>query len=93
MKRVIGASLASLFLALLATPAAFAQDEPSDDSGKKVLYKQKTEIDFEDLSVDGELKKPHGQYVLDKRQAAFNPLIKMRQDFNPEMYESVNEVK
>ena len=93
MTRRIGLSALTLLVTALWGPAALAQDEPSDDSGKKVIYKQKTEIDFEDLSVDGELKKPHGQYVLDKRQAAFNPLIKMRKDFNSEMYDSVNEIK
>ncbi|MCK6528898.1 hypothetical protein L6R50_15500 [Myxococcota bacterium] len=89
MKRVLGLVTASILLAALASPA-MAQEE---DDGQKVIYKQKTEIDFEDVSVEGELKKPHGQFMVEKRQAAFNPLIKMRADFNPEMFDSVNQVK
>jgi len=72
----------------LAVPA-MAQDEDEDD----VRYKKKTEIDFEDVSVDGELKKPHGAYLLDKRQSSFNPLIRLKENFNQEMIESVNQIR
>ncbi len=67
---------------------AFAQDDDAN-----VRYRKKTEIDFEDVSVDGELKKPHGAYLLDKRQSSFNPLIRMKEDFNKEMTESVNMIR
>lgn len=93
MKRVFVISFVTLVAAAFAVPALAQDDGAEDDRGQKVVYKKKTEIDFEDVSVEGELKKPHGQFMVEKRQAAFNPLIKMRTDFNPEMYDSVNEVK
>jgi hypothetical protein len=71
--------------------AALAQDEEAD--GRKVTYKQKTEIDFEGLDVSGELVKPASALVLDRKKANFNPLIKLRADFNPEMEQSIDEVK
>lgn len=71
---------------------ALAQDE-EDADGRKVIYKQKTEIDFEGLDVSGELVKPQSALVLDRKKASFNPLIKLREDFNPEMEQSVDEVK
>ena len=74
------------------TGVAFAQDEDGAD-GRKVSYKQKTEIDFEGLDVNGELVKPSGAMVLDRKKASFNPLIKLRSDFNPEMEQSIDEVK
>ncbi len=70
---------------------AFAQDEEVE--GRKVSYKQKTEIDFEGLDVNGELVKPQSALVLDRKKASFNPLIKLREDFNAEMEQSVDEVK
>lgn len=70
---------------------AFAQDEEGE--GRKVTYKQKTEIDFEGLDVTGELVKPQSALVLDRKKASFNPLIKLREDFNAEMESSVDEVK
>jgi len=71
--------------------AAFGQD--SDDSGRSVKYKARTEIDFEGVDVSGELVKPSGSLLLDRRKANFNPLIQLRENFNPEMRESINEVK
>ena len=70
---------------------ALAQDEEVE--GRKVSYKQKTEIDFEGLDVNGELVKPQSALVLDRKKASFNPLIKLREDFNAEMEQSVDEVK
>ncbi|MFN7144106.1 MAG: hypothetical protein ACK4YP_10035 [Myxococcota bacterium] len=72
--------------------AAFAQDEEGEGD-RKVTYKQKTEIDFEGLDVSGELVKPQSALVLDRKKASFNPLIKLRADFNPEMEQSIDEVK
>jgi len=82
----IGAALASL------AGSAFAQDD-EDPGDRKVQYKQKTEIDFEGLDVQGELVKPQSALVLDHKKASFNPLIKLREDFNAEMEESIDEVK
>lgn len=88
----------TLFLGLIALAAsapAFAQDEGGggSDDDRKVVYKTKTEIDFEGLDVSGELVKPQSALVLDRKKAQFNPLIKIRPDFNAEMEQSVDEVK
>ena len=88
--------LSRLFLAGVVAGAfsgsALAQDEEVPE-GRKVSYKQKTEIDFEGLDVSGELVKPQSALVLDRKKASFNPLIKLREDFNQEMEQSVDEVK
>tara|TARA_B100001094_G_scaffold330656_1_gene396440 strand:+ start:1556 stop:1786 length:231 start_codon:yes stop_codon:yes gene_type:complete len=73
---------------LLITTLSFAQDED-----REVRYKEKTEIDFEGLDVEGQLVKPQGALLLDRKRATFNPLIKLRTDFNPEMSQSVSEIK
>ena len=88
MRRTISLLITLLFSMALALPAV-AQDEDSAN----VRYKKKTEIDFEDVSVDGELKKPHGAYLLDKRQSSFNPLIRLKENFNQEMIDSVNQIR
>ena len=59
----------------------------------KVVYKQKTEIDFEAIEIEGALVKPQGTIILERRSAAFNPLIRLRTDFNYEMSRSVQEIK
>ena len=73
---------------LLITSMAFAQDE-----GREVRYREKTEIDFEGVDVEGQLVKPQVALLLDRKRASFNPLIKLRSDFNPEISQSVNEIK
>ena len=59
----------------------------------KIQYKKKTEIDFEDVNVEGALKRPHGSYILDKRGSSFNPLIKLKENWDKEMVDSVNQVR
>ena len=75
---------------LMMSGSAWAQEE---DEERKVTYQSRTEIDFDGVEVAGELVKPQGALLLDRKRAAFNPLIKLRTDFNQEMSESVNEVK
>ncbi len=83
MRRII------LIAALLFAQPAKAEEE--DD--RKVVYKQKTEIDFEGLNVDAALVKPAGSFVLERKQASFNPLIKLRSNFNEEIDKSTDEIK
>ncbi|MFT5582803.1 MAG: hypothetical protein ACI9VR_000379 [Cognaticolwellia sp.] len=85
LRRLFALLLATSFIA---TPA-FAQEEEE----RKIEYKSRTEIDFEGVEVDGELVKPTGALLLDRKRADFNPLIKLREDFNEEMDQSVNQVK
>ena len=74
----------------------FDEEDDEDDESeedRKVKYKERTEIDFEGLDVNGELVKPAGALLLDRKRASFNPLIRLRLDFNQEMAESVDEIK
>ena len=90
MRRIFPVSLALLAF----SSAAFAQDEEGGEGeNPRVQYKARTEIDFEGVEVAGELVKPQGALLLDRKRASFNPLITLRTDFNDEMAQSVNEVK
>ena len=80
-----------LVVTLLAFSTASHADETED--GQRIIYKQKTEIDFEGIELQGELVKPQGALLLDRKRANFNPLIKLRKDFDDEMDESVDEIK
>ncbi len=81
----------TLFLLSLLSTNALA-DEPKQEE-PQIVYKQKTEIDFEGLEIDGELVKPQGSLLLERQGAKFNPMIKLRTDFDDEMEKSVQEVK
>jgi hypothetical protein len=79
-----------MYLLFLLLSLAYA-DDPKEEP--KVVYKQRTEIDFEGVEIEGELVKPQGSLVLDRRHAKFNPMIKLRTDFDDEMDKSVQEIK
>ena len=73
----------------IASPAL--ADEPKEEP--KVVYKEKTEIDFEGVEIAGELVRPQGSLILDRKRAQFNSMIKLRTDFDDEMDKSVDEIK
>lgn len=92
MNRIFSSAMIVLLGSTLSV-SAFAQDEVDSESGKTIKYKERTEIDFEGVDVTGELVKPQGSLLLDRRKANFNPLIKLRENWNDEMKQSVDEVK
>lgn len=77
---------------------AHAQEETEQKADKassadKGGDKKRTKIDFEDELVEGELKKPELFYLLQKKQFNFKRLIKLRDDFLPEMRRDADEVR
>lgn len=64
----------------------FAQDRASE-------YKKRTEIDFEAVDITGVMVKPQGSVIIERRKAEFNPLIRIRTDFNKEIADSVRDIK
>ncbi len=85
MKRVFfGLVLAALFV-----PPAMAQEAGGNE---KVVYKKKTVIDFNDVTLEGELTKPEGSYVLNRKKTKFSSLIKLRDNFLPELQKSADNL-
>ncbi len=82
-----------MILLLLATMARAGDNVELDENGRKVVYKAATSIDFEDLEIEGILQKPQSALVLERKKANFNPLIKLRTDWQDAMEQSVDEVK
>jgi len=72
-------------LLFLLSSVAYANDEKEP----KVIYKQ----NFEGVEVDGTLVKPQGSLLLERKHAKFNPMIKLRTDFDDMMEDSVKEIK
>jgi hypothetical protein len=58
----------------------------------KVVVRKRTVIDFNDVTVEGELTRPEGSYVLDRTRTHFNSLIRLRDDFNPELQKSADNL-
>jgi len=66
------------------TPAPAAKDAPKEGA-KKVIYPENQTIDFEGLSLEGELKTPGEFYFQNRNQERFDSLTKRRVNFRREM--------
>jgi hypothetical protein len=75
-----------------AAPAAGGAAAPAGAAGSGVQYKQKTVYDFDDDTVEGDLVRPDGEFVDSRRGAKHSSLIKIRENFIPEMLKSVEAI-
>jgi len=83
-----------IFSYIIFSLTSYADDKSDiEQEERSVIYKQRTEIDFEGIEIQGILVKPQGSLILDRRSASFNPLIKLRTDFDDEIEKSVDEIK
>ncbi len=85
MKKVIGWIVAALVIVSF-SGVGYA----GEDTG--VVYKKKTVYDFEDDLVEGDLVRPEGDFIGARRRSKHSSLIKIREDFVPEMLKSINDI-
>ncbi len=76
---------------MAASGAAFAESKVVQEPDKTV-FRKKTVIDFTDVALEGELSKPEGSYVLDRNKTRFRSLVKVRDNFVPELQKSVDNL-
>ena len=74
----------------LALPAA-AQDTTITETDR-VEYNKKTLIDFSDVTIEGELTKPEGSYIVNRKVSKFSRLITVRENFVPELKVSADDI-
>ena len=88
MSRLAGVAAAAALVGFAGS--AHAQDYIQE--GDKTVYSKKTVIDFSDVNIEGELTKPEGSYVKNRKKTRFRNLIEMRGDFRPELSRSVSKL-
>ena len=71
-----------------AAGTAFAQEA----AGDKVEFKKRTVIDLSGATIEGELTKPEGSYIVNRKLSRFSNLITAREDFFNELVTSHNEL-
>lgn len=85
--------LMSLFVA-----QAFAQtpstNPPSTSSNVKMSPKGKTQtLNFEDELIEGNVQKPDLFYIFQKKNFNYKRLIKLRENFLPEMRKTTEDIQ
>ncbi|MBL8633604.1 MAG: adventurous gliding motility protein CglF [Myxococcales bacterium] len=91
-------TMALALLLTLGLGAAQAQEAPAGGAAPAgaasgpggVTYKQKTTYDFDDDTVEGDLVRPDGEMIDSRNKAKHSSLIKIRQDFIPELLKTVD---
>jgi hypothetical protein len=84
-----------LLLAILLAPSiTLAQESTPEVPAPGFQYAERTTIEFERaLELEGELVKPAGGTILERRSASFSPMIELRADFNPELADSARQIR
>ena len=87
-----------MLCALVAVTPALAQEEGGAKQGGSnagegnVRYQKTTNIDFEDDTIEGDLTKPDGEYVEARKKVKHSNLIRVREDFQEKVMQSVGEL-
>ena len=84
----------SIVLAVLFAVPAFAEEKGARviQEADKVVIRKRTVIDFNDVTVEGELTKPEGSYLMNRNKTRFQSLIRLRDNFNPELQKSADNL-
>ncbi len=56
---------------------------------KKIIYPEKTELDFEGMQIEGEVRNPSEFYFQRRAEEKFDSLVKRRKNFHREMLRDV----
>lgn len=57
----------------------------AQDTRKKIIYRKKTTVDFDDAVVEGKGKNPEGVYVVTPPKRKFKGLLRLRTNFHKEL--------
>lgn len=90
MRKLLVVAAVALPLATLAQsrePAAQAAAQ-----GPKVEYEKKTVINFEDDTIEGDLKRPDGEYVEARRRVDHSNLIKIRENWRDKVMQASGDL-
>lgn len=64
---------------------ASTSDLVAQDTRKKIIYRKKTTVDFDDAVVEGKGKNPEGVYVVTPPKRKFKGLLRLRTNFHKEL--------
>lgn len=77
----------------LAAVAHAAPPEIDAESGRPIKYLERQELELEGVELEGELLRPQVQILSARRALTFPPMLQLREHWNEEMTQSVDQVK
>jgi len=85
-----------LAMFLAAAPLAVRAADPAPAQGApqpRVEYEKKTVINFEDDTIEGDLKRPDGEYVEARKRVDHSNLIKIRENWHDKVMQSSGDLQ
>ena len=73
----------------VAATTAQAQDRVVREADRTVVRKE-TRVDFADQTVEGNIVRPEGNYILDRNRSRFESLVRLRTGFERELRASTD---
>jgi hypothetical protein len=77
---------------LLLLPLLGSAQEKKGEAQAKVEYEKKTVINFEDDTIEGDLKRPDGEYVEARSKVDHSNLIKIREDWRDKVMQASGDL-
>ncbi len=81
-----------LVVTALLLPLLGSAQEKKGPPQPKVEYEKKTVINFEDDTIEGDLKRPDGEYVTAKEKVDHSNLIKIREDWRDKVMQASGDL-
>lgn len=85
MKTLITRFIITISTVVVMISSAFAQQQVGPKS-------KKTTVNFEDQLIEGQAQKPDLLYLLQKKKFNYKKLIRLRENFLPELRQTANEI-
>ena len=81
-----------LVMAALLLPLLGSAQDKKGEAQPKIEYEKKTVINFEDDTIEGDLKRPDGEYVEARQKVDHSNLIKIREDWRDKVMQSSGDL-
>jgi hypothetical protein len=84
-----------MLMLVLAVPLVASAEErgaPAQQPAPRVEYEKKTVINFEDDTIEGDLKRPDGEYVEARRKVDHSNLIKIRESWREKVLQASGDL-
>ena len=82
----------TLLLAIVIAFPLAAAAQQKQQPPPKVEYEKKTVINFEDDTIEGDLKRPDGEYVEARQKVEHSNLIRIREDWKDKVMQSSGDL-
>jgi hypothetical protein len=87
-----GSTMRKLLIILTIAAPLLAVAQEKTQAQAKVEYEKKTVINFEDDTIEGDLKRPDGEYVEARQKVDHSNLIRIREDWRDKVMQSSGDL-